>query len=835
MGLLKNAAKALPISLAIGIQLISLNVHAVDVQLPEIVVVPNTLIGTESPLSETPSNAQIFYAKDITDQEPSNVADLLNNNLGSVSVSNGTGNPYQNDVNYRGFQATSLLGAPVGLSVYVDGVRMNEPFGSVVNWDLIPMNAISSLTVLPGSNPLFGLNTLGGALVINTKNGKDDQGSAISVLGGSFNRQATRFESGWFDEDTNTDFFIAGNFDQQDGWRDHSGSQVKQLFGKWGWRGNSNQTRIELSGSYASNTLSGTQALPQDMMSNRQGAYTWPDTITNTHTVLNLKASHWLSDTNQLIGQVYFRHANLNNMNSNAQLDDGCTTASCSNQAPNGSALNGVTNANALALGYGRYGGSINTSIVNSVTETNTFGTTGQWSNFDNLFGHKNAFTFGGSFDQSQINYNQSTYLAKLVNYQTVMASNTHYAFTANGLAPSATNPAIFSGSNVIRGVGLNATNKNLSLFLTDTFHPTDQFSITAGGSFTYTSIDQSGSSNTYLNSDDGWTWSDGGVNYYNPNFVGAWSYKNSNPSGVASAANIIPIGAVANQTNSLNGNHSYQRFNPSIGFNYKVNPQNGIFGSYSESMRAPTSVELSCANPSSPCSLPTGFNSDPDLQAVVARTFEFGGRGTLAGNVYWNAAVFDSLLSNDIQFLNAPNSTTFGYFANVGDTERRGFEMGLKTTIDKLYLSANYGYVNAMFKSNFTTAGGQNVTSGNVIPGIPESTLKLRAAYPITSDLLIGANLLAVSSQFMHGNESNSDPTGKVGGYSIVNLDLRYRVNDSLIFFANVNNLFNNQYANFGQRGVTSIYSLATQNFITPAPPIAIWAGLTYKFGAKK
>ena len=160
---------------------------------------------------------------------------------------------------------------------------------------------------------------------------------------------------------------------------------------------------------------------------------------------------------------------------------------------------------------------------------------------------------------------------------------------------------------------------------------------------------------------------------------------------------------------------------------------------------------------------------------------------------------------------------------------------MGLKTTIDQLYLSANYGYVNAMFKSNFTTAGGQNVTSGNVIPGIPESTLKLRAAYPITSDLLIGANLIAVSSQFMHGNESNSDPTGKVGGYSIVNLDLRYRVNDSLIFFANVNNLFNNQYANFGQRGVTSIYSLATQNFTTPAPPIAIWAGLTYKFGAKK
>ncbi|WP_164281382.1 TonB-dependent receptor, partial [Stenotrophomonas indicatrix] len=87
-----------------------------------------------------------------------------------------------------------------GVSVYFDGVRMNEPFGSIVNWDLIPMNAMSSVNILPGSNPMFGLNTLGGALVVNTKNGKDNAGTSIEALGGSFGRRALSFETGIVDK-----------------------------------------------------------------------------------------------------------------------------------------------------------------------------------------------------------------------------------------------------------------------------------------------------------------------------------------------------------------------------------------------------------------------------------------------------------------------------------------------------------------------------------------------------------------------------------------------------------------------------------------------------------
>ena len=85
----------------------------------------------------------------------------------SVYVNEMQGNPFQPDVNYRGYTASPLLGTPQGLSVFMDGVRMNQAFGDVVSWDLIPKIAIKSVTLVPGSNPLFGLNTLGGALSID--------------------------------------------------------------------------------------------------------------------------------------------------------------------------------------------------------------------------------------------------------------------------------------------------------------------------------------------------------------------------------------------------------------------------------------------------------------------------------------------------------------------------------------------------------------------------------------------------------------------------------------------------------------------------------------------
>ncbi len=808
-----------------------------------VVVVGTPLDAAGVPLSRTPANAQALDARDPAQQGATNLADLLNNNLASVSVSDGTGNPYQNDVSYRGFQATSLLGASVGLAVYFDGARVNEPFGSIVNWDLIPMNAVASINVQPGSNPIFGLNALGGALVVNSRTGQDSPGFAASLLGGSFGRRALTFEAGGAEASSGLDYFFAGNFDEQDGYRDASGSEVKQLYGKARWRSPGDRTLLELSGIYADAALHATQSLPVDMLANPRAAYTAPDSIANRAGLINFKASLGLDETNHLSAQVYARRSNAQSVNSNAGLDDGCFNADgslatdaagfkCANQAPGGTAVNSVTGVNALSLDYGDWGRAINTSLVASSVRQDTIGVSAQWASSTPVIGHKNAFVLGGAFDRSDVSYRQHTFLARLEDFRAMVIPNQQYGFTANGLPPSTLNRPAFSGSNIVSAVNLGAQMKEATVFVTDTFDLTPSLSLTASGSFEYTSINQSGANSRFLNADGGFAFTDAvtGVTFYNPAFSGAFKFSNSG-SGSAATPNGAPAGAVAGpETNSLDGAHTYQRFNPRIGLNYNFASGTGLFGGYSEAMRAPTSIELSCANPNSPCSLPTGFNGDPDLKAVTARTLELGARGVLFGTVVWNAAVYDSRLRNDIQFI--ASSTTFGYFFNVGDTERRGFELGGRTQIDKLTLSANYGYVDAVYRTGFTTAGGEDVANGDHIPGIPSRSFKLRAGYSVTENLRLGAAVVVASDQYAHGNESNADPQGRLAGYRLVNLDAQYRIGKALTVSLEVDNLFDRTYATYGLSGVTSIYTLATQQFRTPAPPRGLWLKVTYAFG---
>ena len=116
-----------------------------------------------------PSPVQTATDADIQRSNAISLPDFLNRNIGSVHINDMAGNPFQPDVNYRGFTASPVLGTPQGLSVYMDGVRLNQPFGDVVSWDVIPRSAISNITLMPGSNPLFGLNTLGGDLHTNQR------------------------------------------------------------------------------------------------------------------------------------------------------------------------------------------------------------------------------------------------------------------------------------------------------------------------------------------------------------------------------------------------------------------------------------------------------------------------------------------------------------------------------------------------------------------------------------------------------------------------------------------------------------------------------------------
>ena len=170
---------------------------AEDVELQRVEVIGTTpLPGLGTPLREVPANVQVFGQKDLKRQRQGNLSEFLEQNPTSVTVNAAQGNPYQTDISFRGFTASPLIGVPQGLSVFQDGVRINEPFGDVVNWDLLPQSAISSIQLIPGSNPVFGLNTLGGALAVYTKSGSQNPGTAVELSGGSFRRKTLEFEHG---------------------------------------------------------------------------------------------------------------------------------------------------------------------------------------------------------------------------------------------------------------------------------------------------------------------------------------------------------------------------------------------------------------------------------------------------------------------------------------------------------------------------------------------------------------------------------------------------------------------------------------------------------------
>lgn len=223
-------------------------------ELPDVEVIGTTPLGATGMSREKVSgNVQSAEDEDIQRHGALSLSDFMNRRLGSVNINDNQNNPFQPDVAYRGFNASPLLGTPIGLSVYQDGVRVNEAFGDTVNWDLIPKNAIANIDLIPGSNPLFGLNTLGGALSVRTKNGFSHAGTRAEAYGGSFGRKAFEAEHGGSKGDF--DWFLSGNIFEDDGWRPFTHSAVHQTFGKIGWE--NENTDFDLSFTFADNTLNG--------------------------------------------------------------------------------------------------------------------------------------------------------------------------------------------------------------------------------------------------------------------------------------------------------------------------------------------------------------------------------------------------------------------------------------------------------------------------------------------------------------------------------------------------------------------------------------------------
>jgi outer membrane receptor protein involved in Fe transport len=820
------ATQSLPIDVSAGVNINRIVTLELSAQASKVEVVEATpLPGTDLPIDQIPGPVQTATARDIDQSGALDLSTFLKERLAAVHVNDNQENPYQPDLNYRGYTASPLLGTPEGISVYMDGVRQNQPFGDIVAWDLIPKVAISEMALIPGSNPLFGLNTLGGAISIDTKDGRSAPGTMLSINGGSFGRRAGEFEHGGSNS-KDLSWYVAGNLFREDGWRVLSSSEVRQAFAKVGYlHGN---TSVNLSFGYADNWLTGnglqdTRFLAQHWSS----VNTVPDITWNRSPSVNLSLRHNLTSHLVLSGNAYFRYIRADTTNgdlNNDSFDESLYNLSAADIAAlNAAGYKGFpTTGNAtnepfpfwrcIAQGLEKSEPveKCDGEVGDTWNKQNNWGLSGQLSWL--VAGHR--ITAGAVWDRSSTIFQQSTEFAYL--------NPDRLTFTPTGVFEDGSTNA--NGVPVDNRVNLHGGTNTASFYIGDTILLGRSLTMTVSGRYNRAAIDN----------------------------------KDRLP--------LVTDGS----RGSLNGNYVFERFNPSLGFTWTAPRYAGVYFNYSESNRAPTSIELGCADPTRPCNLPNALVGDPPLKQVVTRTLEAGLRGTLENNLRWSAGWFRAENYNDLLFV-ASQQTGFGYFLNFGKTLRQGAEISVSGKLRHFTLGGNYTFLDATYQSPQLIAGSSNSVSdggagqegninivpGDEIPQLPRNIFKAYAEYQPTSKISIDLDFDAVGRSFARGDENNLDKPDGVyylgqgfsPGYGVIDLGAHYQVQKHVQFFLQINNLLNHRYYTAAQLGPTPYdnnqnfvgrpfpadaagdFPLRQSTFFAPGAPIGAWAGVRVRF----
>ena len=775
---------------------------------------------------------QTVTAEDLDRSLAIDLTAYMNRRLNGVYVNDIQNNPLQPDINYRGYTASPLLGTPQGLSVYLDGMRLNQPFGDVVSWDLIPRAALESLTLLPGSNPLFGLNTLGAALELRTKDGYTSPGSSVQTAYGSYGRLGLEVQTGNHTEN-GFHWYATANRLTDDGWRDASPTEATQLFGKFGWRHDKND--VSVTAAYADTDLTGNGLQEQRFLArDYASAYTKPDNIKNRSGLLSLALRHEFTDRFSLSGNAYYREirsATLNgDINEQALGEDVYQPSAAERNALaaagyTGYPLAGETAANtpfpswrciANALLNTEPNAMCNGLLNRTRTVQSDGGVSAQVTRAVQSGERSNRLTIGGAYQSSHSQFAQSSQFGFLASDRGITAVEGPGAF-ADG---SQNSESAFDAR-----VDLAGRVHTSSVFVSDALGLTRELALTLSGRYDRSSIDN--------------------------------------------ADALTPGGGPG----SLDGQHTFSRFNPAVGFTFNPSDRFGFYVGYNEGSRAPSAIELGCADPEDPCRLPNAMAGDPPLEQVVTKTFEAGVRGSANAKLTWNAGVFRADNHHDILFV-ADRQAGFGYFKNFGATRRQGIELGVDGRVGNFGVGGSFTYLDATYRSAELVNGEANSGSDAVAPGFkgnieihagdripltPQHLLRAYAEWSPTAKLSFDADVLYVGGSLARGNENNAhEPDGiyylgpgSTPGYTVLNLGAHMRPATHVLVFAELTNLLDRKYYTASQLAATGFTNtgafiarpfptpvidgerpLLHATFYAPGAPRMLWLGVRVSFG---
>ncbi|MDR3529524.1 MAG: TonB-dependent receptor [Rhodopila sp.] len=668
---------------------------------PTLVVPPITTVGA-SPLlgsgldrDKVPAATNVLTGDDIVRTGIPSALGALDEQTPGVALDDAQGNPFQPNLVYRGFSASPLDGNPQGLAIYLNGVRFNQPFADTVNWDLLPSIAIDRMN-LEGSNPVFGLNALGGSLSVQLKNGFTWQGNTADVYGGSFGTISGTFQTG--QQSGNTATYVAGSVLHSEGWRQFNESDVRHMFGDIGWRGPSAELHLGLL--LADNTLNGPGTVPVQLLAADRGAmFTGPNLTTNKYALVSLSGTWAVSDQTSVQGLLYYSNLSQRIQNGNTPNVQPCSGTPGFLCADNG------------ALAFDRNGAPIPDFLAGGpysqlnleATDTNGYGAALQLSHESTIFGLHNQLVAGLSFDGGVTTFSASSAVGGI-------------DAARNFIGPGV---VIDQPDGSIAPVRLGITNAYYGAYVADVLDITPRMSLSLSGRMNVAAID--------LNDENG------------ASLTGRHSYSHFNP-GVGFTYRLLPALSVYASFSEANRAPTPAELSCAS----PASPctlANFFVGDPSLKQVVAHTVEAGFRGRLSPME-----KTDLDWNVGLYRT-------NSTDDILFVASQTPGL---DF-FQNVGETRRQGVEAGL-TLRRAGFKAWLNYAfIDPTFQSALT--LDSPLNPAADANGQIHVVPGNQLPGIPRHRLKFGASYAVTEAWTVGLAGIASSGQYLFGDEANLTP----------------------------------------------------------------------------
>ena len=755
----------------LALVLLATTARAQVAQLPPVeVIAASPLLGTGIDRDLVPAQTHTLGDKALRSQGMSDLTGTLERRLPGVTVDSASGNPFQPTLFYHGYAASPLQGTPQGLAVYVNGMRFNQPFGDTVYWDLLPDVAIDRLDLV-GSNPLFGLNALGGAINLRLKDGFRYQGYEAAAAAGSFNRLQGEFQYG--KNFGGLAAYVAGSVRHEDGWRDLQSSDLQTVYADLGWQGAGREVHINISAAHS--FLNGPGTSPVELLAAAPKAqFTAPNSIENSYGAASFSGSIDVGADTSVQTLAYYRYFRQAVVNGNAPNDMPCN---------DGSGLlcfdGGVsTSSGGTPIGDFLNGGPYS-QLDTQDTLTHAYGMAGQVTTAFQLLGRKSQLIAGAAYDGASTRFQASTYIGGLTPLDRV--------FVGPGVLvdePGTNSP-----------VSIAVATNSFGFYASNILQLSSQLALTLAGRLNLTFVNLHD-----LNGGD---------------LEGSHVYAHFNPSagltykatpwltlyGSYAVANRVPTPAELSCAGPQNSCSLANFFvgDPDLKQVVSQTFEAGVRGTVKPAAEATLKYDLSL------------YRSDLDDDIAFVNSAAQG-RAFFANIGRTRRQGIDAEVA-----LETPRWSAFVAYSFIDATYQTSFVEGAG---DNPAADAN---------------GNITVNPGSRLPGIPAHQLKLGGSYNLTDKWSVGATVIGASSQYLFGDEANLTPPlpGYVRLDLQTRYDLAPNV-QLFAWARNVTNASYYTYGTFSPTTAVPLAQAPgasdTRSY-SPASPLAVYGGLRVKF----